>query len=340
MDDVEVLVVASPGETQEAVLAAATAQELATRTVTSIAELAEGWRQAGSVFVADEFAAAVAGQALPQRDRVFLVGSDEGALTRWSAPLGARVIGLPAGRAWLGVVLGGGDPAAVRTPVVAVLGGAGGAGASTLAGALACLAAHGTGSAALVDVDLVGGGLDLLLGAERADGWRWPRLSGAEGHIGDLRSYLPVVDGVSLVSMARGPTVDLARDPLAAILGSLRRGHDLVVLDPGRSLGTAAREAIRLASRVLLVVPGGVRAVAAARELVRALQLEDAEVVLRHGVQGLGAAAVSEALELPVVAELPDDRRLPTAAERGLSPLRAGRRYRAVCEQLLSQVVG
>lgn len=329
------LVVAGPGETQEAVLAAATAQELVTRTVTGAAELADGWREAGSVFVADDFAAAVAGHALPPRDGVFLVGADDALLTRWSAPLGARVIALPAGRAWLGVVLGGGGPAAVRTPVIAVLGGAGGAGASTLAGALACLAAQGMGSAALVDADLVGGGIDLLLGAERAEGWRWPRLSGAEGHVGDLRSYLPVVDGVSLVSMARGPTVDLSRDPLAAILGSLRRSHDLVVLDPGRSLAGAAREAIRQATRVLLVVPGGVRAVAAARELVRVLQLEDAEVVLRRGVQGLGPSAVSETLELPVVAELPDDRRLPLAAERGLSPLRAGRRYRAVCERLL-----
>jgi secretion/DNA translocation related CpaE-like protein len=338
-DDVDVLVVAGPGETQEAVLAAAAAQELVARTVTSTAELATGWRSAGSVFVADDFAAAVAGHALPPRERVFLVGGDESALTRWSAPLGARVIGLPAGRAWLGVVLDGGGPAAA-TPVVAVLGGAGGAGASTLAGMLACLAARGDGSSALVDADLVGGGIDLLLGAERTQGWRWPRLSGAEGHVGDLRPYLPVVDGVSLVSMARGPAVDLARDPLAAILGSLRRSHDLVVLDPGRSLAAASREAIRLASRVLLVVPGGVRAVAAARELVRALALDEAEVVLRHGVHGLSAAAVADALELPVVAELPHDRRLPVAAERGLSPLRAGRRYRAACERLLADLGG
>lgn len=340
VEHVDVLVVAAPGETQEAVLAAATAQELVARTVTSAADLAGGWREAGAVFVADEFAAAVAGQALPQREGVFLVGTDEATLTRWSAPLGARVIGLPAGRAWLGVVLGGGGPAALRTPVVAVLGGAGGVGASTLAGTLACLAARGDRTAALVDADLLGGGIDLLLGAERAEGWRWPRLSGAEGHVGDLRAYLPVVDGVSLVSMARGPTVDLARDPLAAILGSLRRSHDLVVLDPGRSLAVAAREAVRLATRVLLVVPGGVRAVAAARELVRALQLEEVELVLRRGVQGLGAAAVSDALELPVVAEVPEDRRLPVAAERGLSPLRAGRRYRAACERLLAHVGG
>lgn len=337
VERVDVLVVAGPGETQDAVLAAASAQELATRTVTGATELADGWRDAGMVFVADEFAEAAAGMALPHREGVYLVGADEVTLTAWSAPLGARVIGLPAGRAWLGVVLGGGGPAAARTPVLAVLGGCGGVGASTLAGALACLAARRSGSAALVDADPVGGGIDLLLGAERTEGWRWPRLSGAEGYLGDLRPYLPVMDGVSLVSMARGPTLDLARDPLAAILGSLRRSHDLVVLDPGRTLATAAREAIRLATRVLLVVPDGVRAVAAARELIRAHQLDDAELVLRRGGQGLGPAAVADALGLPVAAELPTDRRLPVAAERGLSPLRAGRRYRTACERLLAR---
>lgn len=334
------LVAAGPGETRDAVLSAAAAQDLTTRAVGTVEDLAAGWREAGAVFVADQLAEQVAGRALSHRDDVYLVGADEQALAAWSAPLGARVIGLPAGAAWLGVVLGGGGPASGRAPVVAVLGGSGGVGASTLAGSLACLAAAGRGTSALVDADLVGGGIDLLLGAEQTGGWRWPRLSGAEGHVGDLRPYLPVVDGVSLVSMARGPAIDLARDPMAAILGSLRRGHDLVVVDPGRALTVAARESLRLATRVLVVVQSGVRGVAAARELVRAHQLDAAEVVLRRGALDLTAPAIADALGLPVVAELPDDRRLPAAAERGLPPLRAGRRYQVACRRLLDQVIG
>lgn len=332
----DVLVVAAPGETQDAVLAAAAAQELTARTVGSVGELTEHWREAGAVFIADEFAAEVAGRALPRRDGVYLAGSDEALLAAWSAPLGARVIGLPAGRAWLGVVLGGGGPGAVRTPVIAVIGGSGGAGASTLATTLACLSARRDRAAALVDVDPIGGGIDLLLGAEQAEGWRWPRLSGADGYVGDLRAYLPVVDGVSLVSMSRGPAIDLARDPLAAILGSLRRAHRLVVLDVGRTFAAAAGEALRLATRVLVVARGSVRSVAATRELIRARQLDTAEVVLRSGA--VGAAEVADALESPVVAELPRDRRLAVAAERGLSPLRAGRRYRAACSRLLAHL--
>ncbi|MDQ7991364.1 MAG: P-loop NTPase [Propionicimonas sp.] len=339
MERVDVLVAAGPGDTQDAVLAAAAAQELTARAVTNLEELAAGWRDAGAVFIADDLAERVVGRALPHRPDVFLVGADERALTAWSAPLGARVIGLPAGAAWLGVVLGG-DSAPGLAPVVAVVGGAGGVGASTLAGTLACLAATGNGRAALVDADLVGGGIDLLLGAEQTGGWRWPRLTGAQGHVGDLRPYLPVVDGVSLVSMARGPAIDLARDPMAAILGSLRRGHDLVVVDPGRSLTAAARESLRLATRILVVVQGGIRAVAAAREVVRAHQLESAELVLRRASPGITAAMVADAVGLPVVAELPDDRRLPAAAERGLPPLRAGRRYQRACRGLLARVMG
>ena len=293
MERVDVLVVAGPGEVQDLVLSAAAAQDLTARATTGLEEVTQRWAAAGAVFIADTLAEQVAGRGLPHRGEVFLVGTDEATLAAWSAPLAARVIGLPAGAAWLGVVLAGDQVAAGRAPVVAVLGGSGGVGASTLAGALACLAAARRAPAALVDADVVGGGIDLLLGAEQADGWRWPRLSGAEGHVGDLRPYLPVVDGVSLVSMARGPTVDLARDPLAAIVASLRRAHDIVVVDPGRGLAVGSREALRLATRVLLLVEAGVRGVAAAGEVVRTHHLPAAEVVVRRRPLGVAAGAAT-----------------------------------------------
>ncbi|HRA75568.1 MAG TPA: hypothetical protein PLE12_04965 [Propionicimonas sp.] len=333
----QVVVVAGPGETQDVVLSAVAAVGLPGRVVTGVEELGRLWRDAATVFVADDQAGRVAAQALPVREGVFLVGRDDELLARWSAPLGARVIPLPAGVAWLGVVLAG--SAAARAPVVAVIGGSGGVGASTVAATLACLGADRPGAAALVDTDPLGGGIDLLLGAEREAGWRWPRLSGADGHVGELRRYLPVVDGVSLVSMARGPALDLAREPLAAIVGSLRREHALVVLDPGRGLGAAGREAIRLAGLRVLVVAGSVRGLASARETVGALQLERVVAVVRPGRTGLGAGQVADALELEVVATLREDRRLAAAAERGEPPLRAGRAYRRGCEKLLRRVL-
>ncbi len=324
----DVLVVAAPGEVQDVLLAAVAAQDLGAEVVTD-QELAAGpWRAAGTVLVAADLAAGVAARALPHRDGVFLVGPDAAQLSEWSAPLAAQVIPLSQAGAWLGAALAEGAGRA-RAPVVAVLGGSGGVGASTLAAALAQVAAEVTAGAspagaALVDVDGLGGGIDLLLGAERTGGWRWPRLKAAEGQLGDLRPFLPVVDGVSVVAMARGPALDLAREPLAAIVGALRAWHALVVLDAGRSLAASSREALRLAGRQLVVVAPGVRGAAAARQAVAVLGLERAELVLRG--RGLPAGVVADAVGCPVLARLPNERGLAAAAERGEPPARGARR--------------
>lgn len=332
----DVLVIAGPGETQDLILSAVAAQELAADVVTDLELVLAPWREAGVVLVADDQAERVAGRALPHRDGVFLVGTDFELLSTWSTPLSARVIPLPEGVAWLGAVLVEGS-SRTRAPVVAVIGGSGGVGASTLAAALAQLGADRPGGAALVDVDALGGGIDLLLGAEQTRGWRWPRLNAAEGQLGDLRPHLPVVDGITVVAMARGATLDLAREPLAAVVGGLRAWHSLVVLDPGRSLAPAARESVRLSSRQLVVVAGGIRGVAAARQTVAMLGLERPELVLRRSPSGLPADLVADAVGHPVVAVLPDERGLPTAAERGEPPARgARRRYRKAVARLLA----
>ncbi|MGC3995659.1 MAG: hypothetical protein QM779_16330 [Propionicimonas sp.] len=341
----DVLVVAGPGDTQDAILSAVAAQALDAEVLTDPDRLVLPWRSAGTVLVADDQAERVVARALPHRRGVFLVGADPAELSVWSAPLEAQVIPLPEGAAWLGSVLADGA-ARARAPVVAVVGGSGGVGASTLAAAIAQVAGEraspdGSGGAALVDADPTGGGIDLLLGAERAGGWRWPRLSSAEGRLGDLRGYLPVVDGVSVVSMARGQAVDLAREPLAAIVGSLCAWHSLVVIDPGRSLAASTREAVRLAGRQLLVVGVGVRGAAAARQTVAVLGLERAELVLRGGRGALASDLVAEAVGRPVVARLPDESGLPAAAERGEPPARgARRRYRRAVVALVRDLVG
>jgi len=328
-------VVAEAGDTQDLILSAVAAQSLAASVVTDAELVAEPWREAGVVLIADDQAERLAERALPHREGVYLVGRDRRRLVSWSAPLSAQVIPLPEGAAWLGAVLADGTSRA-RAPVVAVLGGSGGAGASTLAAALAQLGAERPGGAALVDVDPLGGGIDLLLGAEQVRGWRWPGLHAAEGQLGDLRPHLPVVDGVSVVSMARGAVLDLAGEPLAAVVGGLRAWHSLVVLDPGRSLVPASREAIRLSGRQLLVVAGGVRGVAAARQTVTTLGLERPELVLRRWPGGLPGDLVAEAVGHPVVAVLPEERTLRPAAERGEPPARGSRRrYRKVVARLL-----
>ena len=100
----DVLVVAGTGETQDLILSAVAAQELAVTVVTDLEAIAMPWRDAGVVLVADDQAERLAARALPHRDGVYLVGSDSRRLAAWSAPLSAQVIGLPDGsvhRTWI-----------------------------------------------------------------------------------------------------------------------------------------------------------------------------------------------------------------------------------------------
>ena len=126
----------------------------------------------------------------------------------------------------------------------------------------------------LIDADPRSGGLDLLMGAERTAGWRWPRLATARGRLGDLTGQLPTVEGVDLLSMARGdstPSWELRAEQLKSVLQFAMRSHEITVVDLPRTLGAAAGEALRRAKLVVLLVRDDVRGVAAGREVVREL---------------------------------------------------------------------
>src|SRR5699024_11548525 len=93
---------------------------------------------------------------------------------------------------------------------VGVVAGCGDAGASVLACALAGRAGadHST---VLVDADPLGGGLDLVLGAEQVPGPRWTDLSASRGQLrpSTLADALPRHDVLVLLSWGRVYTYDL-----------------------------------------------------------------------------------------------------------------------------------
>ena len=71
--------------------------------------------------------------------------------------------------------------------VVGVVGGSGGVGASAFAAVLAAVAGESpgesSGASVLVDVDVAGGGVDVLLGIDQVDGARWSDLHLAGGRL-------------------------------------------------------------------------------------------------------------------------------------------------------------
>src|SRR3954470_13108825 len=200
-------------------------------------------RTAPLVLVGADVLTSAAVRALPRRAAVVVVAADELPAADWATAveLGAeRVARLPADEAWLLSRC----TTAVRSPVeagwlIAVGGSCGGAGASTVATALAVAAAPGS---LLVDGDAGGGGLDLLFGAERADGLRWPELVGLRGRVaGDaLLASLPESDGVHVLAASRAQGVPVPPDALLAVALAGRAAGCPVVVDLPRGDGALA----------------------------------------------------------------------------------------------------
>ncbi|MEU2154488.1 septum site-determining protein Ssd [Streptomyces sp. NPDC019396] len=285
------------------------------------------WDSAPLVLVGDDAAARCRGAS--RRSGVLLVGHDreDPGVWRSAVEIGADcVLRLPDAEGWLvdriaDVAEGVGRPALT----VGVIGGSGGAGASTLAGALAVTAARQGWRTMLVDGDPLGGGLDVLLGGEHAEGRRWPEFAASKGRVagGALEESLPAAHGLRVLSWDRGDMVAVPREAMRAVLAAARRRGGVVVVDLPRRVDESAAEALAQLDAGLLVVPGELRAVAAARRVASAVRmvLSDLRVVVRGPyAAGLDERWVADALGLPLVGELPWDTGLSADLNGGVPP--------------------
>ncbi len=311
--------------------------------------LRQHWATASMLLLGVDQATRVAALGLPRRADVYLVAGEKTSAAQaqqCSIRLGAAVLSLPTSAGWLSdalVDIGGKGQGTGN--LVCVVGGSGGVGVSTLASGLAFVAARTSQRTMLIDADQRSGGLDLLLGAERSDGWRWPRLATARGHLGDLTGQLPTVEGVDLLSMARGdstPSWELQAEQLKSVLQSAMRSHEITVVDLPRTLGAAAGEALRRAKLAVLLVRDDVRGVAAGREVARELdgECDRLGLVVRRGrLRLLEPQLVATGVGLPLLGSLVDDPALVLAAERGEPPARSARSALArLCHQLLGDL--
>lgn len=309
--------------------------------------LRQHWSSASMVLLGVDQAARAGTMGLHRRTEVYLITEEQTShrAQPWSMQLGAAVVALPASASWLSDAMANVGVVGRGTGrLVCVIGGSGGVGASTLAAGLAFLAAR-TERTMLIDADPLSGGLDLLLGAERAPGWRWPRLATARGHLGNLTGQLPSVDGIDVLSMARGESprgcVPHA-EQLKAVLLSALRSHQITIVDLGPALGGAISEALRQAELAVLVVRDDIRGIAAAREVVHQLQAERDHlgVVVRHSRSRLlEPKLVASGVGLPLFGSFPEDPALALAAERGDPPGRSPRSSLSrLCRQLLDEL--
>jgi secretion/DNA translocation related CpaE-like protein len=304
------------------------------------------WSGPQLVLVGHDLAGPVAEREPPRRAGVVVVAMDEDdeSVYRAAVGLGAQhVVTLPDAEAWLVDAFAvAAEPPGPRAVQICVVGGRGGAGASVLATMLGLSAARRGHAALLVDGDPYGGGLDLVLGQEAADGARWPEFTGRRGRLSAaaLQESLPRLGELSVLSWDRGPTEPIPGTAMRSVLDAASRAFALVVVDLPRYLDEAAAEALATGTLTLLVVPAEVRAAVAADRVATALRRHASDVrvvVARPAPGGLTPEAVAQALGLPLAGTIDRDRRLAIALEHGdLPDLRRRGRVSGLCDRLLA----
>ncbi|MCW0214347.1 MAG: septum formation initiator [Pseudonocardia sp.] len=293
------------------------------------------WLTAPFVVLDGASAARCVEAGLPRREGVVVAVRGQARSEDWmhAVALGAeQVLSLPRSESWLVAAFADAAEQAGRHErgrVLAVVAGRGGAGASVLAAAVAVGSARGGDRTLLVDCDPLGGGLDLVLGAEDVAGMRWPELTVTEGRVpaGALHAALPAPaigrDGelgvLSCARAARGPSPAA----VAAVLDAGRRAGETVVCDVPRYPTEAALTALADADLTVLVVPADVRACAAASRVAAVLAEQTTRVALAvrgPAPGGVDARDVAAALDLPLLVAMRPEPGLSRAMERGTPP--------------------
>ncbi|MYR08050.1 hypothetical protein GTV32_17860 [Gordonia sp. SID5947] len=302
------------------------------------------WPRADAV-VADVSATRVLAElGPPRRAGVVVVTDHEPAEDIWRCAmrLGAdRALTLPSEESILvGLLTDLRAPQANPAGAVAVVGGHGGAGATTLAAAVALVAAEDSARVLLFDVDEFGAGIDLTLGIEDRAGLRWQDLTleGGAVRARSLHSALPQVnDRLSVLAPRRESRLPISVDAVIATMDAGRVNGDTVVVDLPRTAGVVSDAVLDSVDLVVLVTSAGVHGVAASRTV--AAWLDERGIAAMSAVRGpapsgLRAAEVATAVGLPLLTAYRSDPGLPGRMESGRlrvpsrSPL--GRAARAV----------
>jgi secretion/DNA translocation related CpaE-like protein len=294
--------------------------------VTDVAGVRRSWRTAAAVLLGDDLVDEVARAGLPRREHVVVMARDPSRWWSTAVTVGAVAVCTPLDEEVVVELLSHALDGSGEACVVAVVGGSGGAGASTLTAALGLEAARRGVRPLVVDADPGGGGLELLLGAEGAPGVRWDDFGSTRGRLdaASLTDVLPSHDGVRHLAWARGSQRHVP-DAWTEVVSAAVRGFDVVAVDVPRHLGASAAEIVGRSVLTLVVVPEEIASVSAARRVIDEVSVRAPSVGLVTVARrsGIGAGAVEEALGLPALARVRPDRRLRAAVDQGRGPGRS-----------------
>lgn len=227
--------------------------------------------------------------------------------------------------------------------VIAVVGAAGGVGASTLGASISRAAAAGSDRDAaptLVDAHRYSGGLDLLIGIEEEIGARWGEIALGEGSVerADLRRALPSTgDGIAVLTCSRTTVSDpfrLDRDTLERTVAALATSGVTVVDCPAQLVPQRCDLAV-------LVTPGEVRAAAASARIAAELAAQSVTCAIalrRRSWSGLASDEIERVTKVGIIAEVPEIRGLTRKVETSGLPQRLPRALVRAAQRVLDEV--
>ncbi len=297
-----------------------------------------GWPSAPLVLVGADLAGAVAARQPARRAPVHAVarGPAPDALFRAALALGARdVVELPGAEPWLVEVLADtAEGTTLSALTVAVVAGSGGAGATMLASAVAMTGAV-AGPALLVDLDPLGPGAAHVVGVDDAEGRTsgsavtWEALGQSRGRFGSasLRSALPCAGQLAVLGFGAGPVAAPEPGLVREVMSAAQRGNDLVVVDAPRWPDPPVAEALGRSDLVVVVAVPTVPSVTSSARVVARLRPVTSRLglVLRGNDARLPAEHVAQALDVPLLVAVPDQRRVDEQVDLGLGPVRSRR---------------
>lgn len=285
------------------------------------------WLRAAAVVADADAVRLLAGQSPPRRTGVVLVTDDDPPSDIWRTAMafGAeQVVALPTDESALVGLLGGfRSPRGHPGGAIAVVGGHGGAGATTLAAAVAITAGDVASRVLLLDVDEHGAGIDLTLGIEGRPGLRWQDLTleGGAVRAESLHSALPHVDDrLSVLAPRRDGRRPISADAVIAALDAGRAHGDTVIIDVPRAAGALTDivlDTVDLAVLLTTATVHGVASTRAAAERIHRRGVVAGLAVRGPAPSGLRAVDIAAAVDLPLITTYRSDPGLPARLEAG-----------------------
>ena len=169
-----------------------------------------------------------------------------------------------------------------------------------------------------------------------------PDLAEAAGRLSatTLDYALPHPGGVALLSHGRAGSMTVPVDAFDSVLAAGVRGYEQVFIDVPRSTWAMAPEMLDRADRVILLVPGRVRGIAAAAAALPWLRsvTKELSVVVRATSRGVAAREVERVLGLAALRVVPEQLQLATREDRG-EPLLTNDAYARAVRSVLADAV-